>query len=145
MKFKEKRRFLRHLLVHPLEFRVSEDSPPERTETVDVSEGGLLFTSKTHVAPGKLITLMLPLYDKVFKIKARVMHSKPDDSTELYRIGVAFEKYADAFKVKLIEQIYLIEEYRVLRSLQVGREISLKEASREWIERYSKRFEKLYW
>ena len=145
MNFKEKRRFLRHLLVNPLEFRVSEDSPPEKTETVNVSEGGLLFTSKTPVGSGKLITLMLPLYDKIFKIKARVMHSNPDESTGLYHIGVAFEKYADAFKVKLIEQIYLIEEYRVLRSLQAGREISLKEASLEWIERYSRQFEKLYW
>ena len=53
--------------------------------------------------------------------------------------------YADAFKVKLIEQIYLIEEYRVLRSLQLGRDLSLKEASEEWIKRYSERFKKLYW
>jgi len=141
----DKRRYIRHLLVNPLEFQMSEDAEFERTETVNVSEGGLLFMSKSYVAPGSFIKLQMPLYDKTFKIKARVVHSAKDKATDLYKVGVAFVSYADAFKVKLIEQIYLIEEYLVLRSLQLGREISLKEASKEWIKRYSERFEKLYW
>jgi c-di-GMP-binding flagellar brake protein YcgR len=145
MQDRERRRFIRHLLVNPLEFKVSEETEPERTETIDVSEGGLLFTSKTKVPPGTVIQIQMPLYEKVFKVKAKVVHSRKDTDSGLYRIGVAFLSYSDAFKVKLIEQIYLIEEYRVLRSLQLGREISLKEASKEWIKRYSERFEKLYW
>ncbi|MFQ5953077.1 MAG: PilZ domain-containing protein [Candidatus Omnitrophota bacterium] len=141
---RERRRFIRHLLVNPLEFQVY-DEEPERTETINVSEGGLLFTSKEDVAPGTHIKIQMPLYEKVFKIKARVVHCNKDAASGLYRIGVSFLTYSDAFKVKLIEQIYLIEEYRVLRSLQLGREISLQEASREWIKRYSETFERLYW
>lgn len=141
----EKRRFIRHLLVSPLEFQISEDEDFEKTETVNVSEGGLLFMSKKDVPSGTLIKLQVPLYDKVFKVNAKIVYSEKDEATGLYRIGVTFVNYADAFKVKLIEQIYLIEEYRVLRSLQLGKEITLPEASREWIKRYSERFEKLYW
>jgi c-di-GMP-binding flagellar brake protein YcgR len=144
MEHHEKRRYIRHLLVSPLEFQISEEDKPEKTETVNVSEGGLMFLSKTDVAAGTVIKLQMPLYDKVFSIKAKVVHTQKDE-TGLYRVGVEFVSYADAFKVKLIEQIYLIEEYRVLRSLQMGREMTLQEASREWIKRYSDRFEKLYW
>jgi len=141
----ERRRFIRHLLVNPLEFQVTGESEVQKTKTVDVSEGGLLFMSKTEVKPGTDIKINMPLYDKVFKISARVVHAVKDPSTELFNIGVMFINYADAFKVKLIEQIYLIEEYRVLRSLQLGKDMTIQEASKEWISRYSERFQKLYW
>ena len=101
--------------------------------------------SKKEVLSGVLIKLQMPLYGKVFKINAKVVHSAKDETTGLYKIGVVFVNYADAFKVKLIEQIYLIEEYRVLRSLQLGKEMTIQEASKEWIKRYSERFQKLYW
>ena len=135
----ERRRYIRHLLVNPLEFKVSEEEQPERTETIDVSEGGLMFTSRKEVSQGSIIQIQMPLYEKVFHIKAKVVHTRKDSDSGLYKIGVSFLTYSDAFKVKLIEQIYLIEEYRVLRSLQTGKEMSLKEASKEWIKRYSER------
>lgn len=152
MEHKERRRFIRHLLVSPLEFQIEKETDDkgkeqkaERSETIDVSEGGLLFMSKQEVAENMIITLNMPLYDKVFKIKAKVVHVNKESATGLYRVGVSFISYVDAFKVKLIEQIYLIEEYRVLRSLQLGKEMTLQDASKEWIKRYSERFQKLYW
>ena len=143
--YKEKRNFIRHLLVNPLEFKIEDEDKFEKTKTIDVSEGGLLFMSKRDVAPDTLIKIQMPIYDKVYEIKAKVVHVNKDKGMGLYKVGVSFVNYADAFKVKLIEQIYLIEEYRVLRSLQLGKEMSLQEASEEWIKRYSERFEKLYW
>ncbi|MDD4956646.1 MAG: PilZ domain-containing protein [Candidatus Omnitrophica bacterium] len=145
MEHQERRRFIRHLLVNPVEFRIEEDRGYEKTNTLDTSEGGLLFLSKTEVASGTTISLQMPLYDKVFKIRARVVHSTKDEESGLFRVGVVFVNFSDAFKVKLIEQIYLIEEYRVLRSLQLGRDMTLKEASEEWVKKYSERFQKLYW
>ncbi|MFH1877444.1 MAG: PilZ domain-containing protein [Candidatus Omnitrophota bacterium] len=145
MHHQEKRRFIRHLLVNPLEFQVSEEQEFMKTETVDVSEGGLMFMSKCEVPGGTFIKIQMPLYGKVFKINAKVEHVEKDDSTGLNKVGVSFLTYADAFKVKLIEQIYLIEEYRVLRSLQMGKDMTIQEASKEWIKRYSERFQKLYW
>lgn len=142
----EKRRYIRHLLVSPLEFSIEEDAAAEeRTHTINVSEGGLMFVSQRSVEAGATIKLNMPLYGKVFHIKAKVIHSEKNPESGLYNIGVAFVTYSDAFKVKLIEQIYLIEEYRVLRSLQLGREMTIQEASQEWIKRYSERFEQLYW
>lgn len=142
---KEKRGFIRHLLVSPLEYRVAEGTEYESSKTINISEGGLLFMARQDVAPETIINIQIPLYEKTFRIKAKVVHSNKDPETGLYKVGVSFCSYSDAFKVKLIEQVYLIEEYRVLRSLQLGRDISLKEASEEWVKRYSERFKKLYW
>ncbi|MBU1656673.1 MAG: PilZ domain-containing protein [Candidatus Omnitrophica bacterium] len=141
----EKRKFIRHLLVSPLEYKVENDDKSQATETINISERGLLFMAKEEVPLGTKIDIHMPLYEKTFHIKACVVHSYKDVESGLFKIGVSFLTYSDAFKVKLIEQIYLIEEYRVLRSLQLGKEVSLQEASQEWIKRYSARFKKLYW
>jgi c-di-GMP-binding flagellar brake protein YcgR len=145
LKFKEKRHFIRHPICYPLEFEHAPKKIKERTKTLNLSEGGLLFLSKHRLQEGEVIVIKMPLQNKLFKIKARVTHIARDEDTKLYNIGVSFYRYSDAFKVKLIEQIYLIDEYRILRSVQLGKEVSLKEASEEWIKRYSKRFARLYW
>lgn len=146
VQMQERRHFVRHPICYPLEFEQKKSTINGRSHTVNIGEGGLLFLSKRHITPGEIISLRLPIQNKLFKVKARVEHvSKNKENTKLYDIGVSFYRHADAFKVKLIEQIYLIDEYRSLRSVQLGREINFEEASREWIKRYSERFDRLFW
>ena len=137
----EKRRYIRHPICYPLEY----ENAKEKTKTLNISIGGLLFESKHKAEVGKTIILKLPLMDRVFKVKAAVKHVEKNSDTNLFNIGVEFVSYRDAYKTKLIEQIYLIDEYRALKSLQTGKEVSLKDASEEWIKKYSERFKKLYW
>ena len=74
------------------------------------------------------------------------MHAEKDkENPPFFNVVVSFCRYSDAFKVKLIEQLYLISEFRDLQSMKLGKEISLEDASREWIKRYSDRFSRLYW
>ena len=150
----DRRHFIRHPMCFPLKYRVlrkwpsglingaKDDSP---STTINVGRGGLMFSAKSAVKKGAVIAIRMPFQDKIFKIKAKVVHCSKDVETKLYNIGVCFLRFGDAFKVKLIEQIYLISEYRDLRSVQLGREVSLQEASKEWIDRYSERFRRLYW
>jgi PilZ domain. len=146
LQLKEKRHFIRHPICYPLEFEHASKKIKERTKTLNMSEGGLLFLSKYPIKKSETIILKMPLQDKVFRIKAKVMHVKRDGENKgLYNVGVSFYRYSDAFKVKLVEQLYLIDEYRMLRSLQLGHELTMQKASEEWIKRYSKRFAKLYW
>lgn len=143
---KNRRRFIRHPVCYPLEFEHASKKIIERTKTLNVSEGGLLFLSKHPLRRGEIVILKMPMQNKMFKVKAKVIHSTKDsENTKLFNIGVSFYRYSDAFKVKLIEQLYLIDEYRILRSLQLGYEISMQKASEEWVKRYSKRFARLYW
>lgn len=143
---KERRRFIRHPVCYPLEFEHAPGKIKERTKALNVSEGGLLFLSRHPLKKNEIIILKMPLQDKVFRVKAKVMHvTKDSENTDLFNVGVSFYRYSDAFKVKLVEQLYLIDEYRILRSLQLGHELSMQKASEEWIKRYSKRFARLYW
>jgi len=141
----EKRQFVRHPFVSPLEFRILGKKKAELSEMVNISVGGLMFKSLREVSPGTMIELLIPLYDKTFKVKAKVVHSTKDDTIGFYQTGVSFVSYADVFKMKLIEQIYLIEEYRAFRSLQLGEDVSMKAASKEWLQKCSERLEKLRW
>jgi len=145
----ERRRFIRHPLTLPLKFQVlktraGSDQKEGLSETIDISQGGLMFSARRPVEVDSKIIVKMPFEDKVFKIKARVAHCNKNPETKLYEIGVCFYRLKEAFKVKLIEQIYLISEYRDLRSLELGRPILLEDASREWIKLYSEKFRRLY-
>jgi hypothetical protein len=87
----------------------------------------------------------MPFQNKVFNVRAKVVHCDKSAETSLYNIGASFHRLSAAYKVKLIEQLYLISEFRDLRSIQLGREVTLEKASKEWIKRYSERFKRLYW
>lgn len=146
----ERRKFIRHPMCFPLKYKViNKDSlagiDEELACTKNISERGLLFSSKKSVQADSVILIKIPFQEKTFNVKAKVIHCNSIKGLPLFDIGVAFLRYNEAFKVKLIEQMYLISEYRDLRSMQLGKEISLEEASREWIKRYSKRFNRLYW
>lgn len=142
----ERRQFVRHPVCFPLEFEYASKRLRQRSHTINISEGGLLFLSKHPVRRGKIIILKIPIQNQLLKAKARVIHAQKDtENPKMYDIGVSFYQHSDAFKVKLIEQIYLIEEYRALRSLQLGHEVSFEEVSQEWINLYSKKFDDLFW
>ncbi|MDD5562018.1 MAG: PilZ domain-containing protein [Candidatus Omnitrophica bacterium] len=146
----EHRHFIRHPLSLPLVYRVVKQAKDQsrqdlRSETINVSIGGLLFPAVHPVEPNAMIEIKMPFENKVFNFKAKVVRCVHNSETKLYDIAVSFFRLREAFKAKMIEQIYLISEYRDLLSLQLGKEVSLEEASRKWIKRYSDRFERLYW
>ena len=146
LSIKERRRFVRHPICYPLEFEYAKRKLWERSQTVDVSQGGLLFLSRRNLQPGRIIILKLPLQNKMFRIRAKVVHVKQDkENPKLYNVGVSFYRRSDAFGVKLVEQMYLMDEYRAMRSLELGRDVSVKQASIEWVRRYAKKFDEMFW
>ncbi|MCX5716587.1 MAG: PilZ domain-containing protein [Candidatus Omnitrophica bacterium] len=145
----ERRHFIRHPMCFPLSYRIlkseQNNHKEESSRSLNVSVGGLLFSARHPVHQNSEIFLKIPFQDKTFNVKARVIRCEKDLETRLFNVGVRFFKVSDAFKAKLIEQLYLISEFRDLRCVQLGRDVSLEEASQEWIKRYSKQFKKLYW
>ncbi len=146
----ERRHFIRHPLSLPLVYKVlkplkgqGQENIP--AETINISMGGLLFPSKHPVKLNAMIEIQMPFENKIFKLKAKVVRCVNNPETKLYDLGVSFCRMHEAFKAKMIEQIYLISEYRDLLSLQLGKVVSMEEASRKWIKRYSERFKRLYW
>ena len=150
MQVVEYRHFIRHPLCLPLSYKVIEkslkkDQETLPSETINISLGGLLFPSKHPVDPESRIVIKMPFENKVFNVKAQVVRCIHNSETNLYDVAVNFLKTHEAFKAKMIEQIYLIASYRDMLRLQSGKEVSLEEASRKWIKRYSARFKRLYW
>ena len=149
----ERRRFIRHPLCFPLSFKVIEHGPhgavkegkERKSSSINLSMGGLLFAAKNPVKLNAVIMIKLPFQDKVFNVRAKVVHCDRNAETKLYNIGASFHRLSAAYKVKLVEQLYLISEFRDLKSVELGKDISLERASREWIKRYSARFRRLYW
>lgn len=145
---KERRRYFRHPMCFPLSFclvkSVLKKTSQQTSEVKNISRGGLLFSAKKEAAAGSLIQIKIPFQDKLFKVKAEVAYCRKNNDSGLYDVGVKFINAKETFKVRLIEQMYLISEYRDLRSIELGRDISLQEASREWIKKYSARFNRLY-
>ena len=149
----ERRRFIRHPLCFPLTYKVvdhgnlkeAKSAKEKKSCTINISMGGLLFAAKKPVKIGSVISIKMPFQDKVFNVRAKVAHCDKNPETKLFNIGAAFHRLNAAYKVKLIEQLYLISEFRDLKSIEMGKEISLESASKEWIKRYSARFRRLYW
>jgi len=143
---KEKRRFVRHPICYPLEFQIIPKNIQDRSQLFNMSEGGLLFSSKYFVHSGEAIFLRVPIQNILYKVKAIVKHIRKDkENPGFYTIGVSFCEHSEAFKVKLVEQMYAIDAYRSARSFQLGREISIAEASEDWIKNYADEFDKLFW
>jgi hypothetical protein len=146
MSFVEYRRFIRHPLCFPLSFKEVKSKEEElQTKTINVCLGGLLFPSKSPVKVRGKVVIKMPFENKVFNVRAKVVRCKKNSKSKLYEVAVCFTSPQEAFKVKIIEQIYLIAEYRDLLALQLGREVTMEEASQKWIKRYSARFSRLYW
>ena len=146
MPVKEKRRFVRHPICYPLEFQIIPRNIQDRSRLFNMSEGGLLFLSKYFVHSGEAIYLRVPIQNVMHKVKAVVKHvHKNRENPAFYTIGVSFCEHAEAFKVKLVEEMYAIDAYRSALSFQLGRDVSISEASEDWVKNYADQFDKLFW
>jgi hypothetical protein len=60
--------------------------------TLDISRGGLLFTSSRHYQSGSYIQVAVPFLPKALNVfvDARVVHSSKVPSQELYRLGIMY-------------------------------------------------------
>ena len=159
----EVREFIRHTVDVPLQFRAIDADHPELGPLLDdapvasgdgasgdgtgashghsrnVGFGGLAFDSNFCPTPGQLIELKIPTVNPPFIAKARVAwcRANPDGG---YLIGASFLDASDAFKSRMVQQVCSIENYRKEVKEREGRELTVQEASAEWISKYAGRF-----
>lgn len=111
-----------------------DDDSCDQTIT-NVSLGGLAFLSPTPLEALERVQISVPFIDRDSRLVGRVVWC--EEAGAGYEIGVEFERSRDVFRLRMIEQICHIEHYRkeVLKSQ--GRELSAREAAREWIEQFA--------
>ena len=137
---RERRHFMRHPIHVPIAVHVSHAGDPHRSEAMDLSQGGLSFLWKRKLPNGRDLNIDIPVKEKHFKIKARVVYCAADKKTGFFRTGVSFLDVTSAFRAKLAEEALEIMAYRKKISRETGHPVSEEKAAEEWIKKYAEFF-----
>ena len=137
---KERRQFFRHPISVPIRLRVATQERLGSSNSSDISLGGLNFSWSKKLSKGTLIDITIPVKEKLFDVKAKVVYSKEDKKTARFRTGVLFTDFPSAFKARLAEEVLQILEFRKTTSRELGYEISEEEAAAKWVRGFASRF-----
>lgn len=132
------RRFIRHPSSMPIQFDLCGDVPPRCEQLRNVSKGGLCFASRVPLSPGEQIHLRINVADQLFEANALVTWCGTAESG--YEAGVRFLDEDDVFRMRMVEQLCYIEEYRQSVAREQGRELSSEDAAAEWIALFASEF-----
>ena len=133
------RQFVRHPVDVPVEIGTEGLLPRSSVHSNDISLGGLAVRSNFALRPGEQVVIRIPSVRPPFEAPARVAWCHELDDTG-YDLGVTFLDAEDAFRVRMVEQIFHIEEYRLSVHRLEGRELSSEEAADEWIALHAEQF-----
>lgn len=131
------RAFIRHPAQVPI--RVSSNKSRQQLNLLlnNVSTGGLSFHSPDPFNEGTPVQISIPT-KPVFQVHAIVQWCQPDKAG--YELGVKFLDHADAYRVRMVEQVCHIEDYRLRKQVERGKRVSRNQASREWIAQHGGSF-----
>lgn len=137
------RRYVRQVTGIPVE--VSLDYRPDyRTDEdtiTNISLGGLCFVASDRLDVDESIQVRVPLLNQESSIAGRVVWC--EKSERGYEVGLEFDNPDEVERLKMIDQICQIEQFRQQVEQQDGRDLSSEEAAREWIRRYAGEFSAL--
>jgi PilZ domain len=133
------RQFVRHPVDIPVEIGAEGVLSPSFVQTNDISLGGLAVRSSFALSPGDPVVIRIPSVRPPFEARARVAWCLELDDLG-YELGVTFLDVDDAFRARMVEQVFHIEDYRKSVYRLEGRELSLEEAANEWIGLHAAQF-----
>jgi len=133
----EKRQFVRHPSSIPIEVRLLSGGC-ESTEVSDISLGGLSFAFHWSIACGVEVAVRIPGLAEHIDLSGKVVRCEPNG--EGWLIGISFEDKREVFRMRMVQQMCYIEDYRRRVMEADGREISSELAAVEWIALYAPDF-----
>jgi hypothetical protein len=135
---KDSRAFVRHTIDVPLEVSTVDSTASSPKHSVNLSSGGLSFLVDECMTVGQVVHLRIPTVKPPFEADARVVWCRPEG--EKFLAGVAFTDPTQAFKVRMVEQVCAIEQYRKEVAENEGRTLTSQEAATEWIQKFAGTF-----
>ena len=132
------REYIRHPTDIPIEYDLGDVIADQKEYLTDISLGGLSFKSKTYIDSGSIILIRIPLRKPEFKEEGIVVWV--NKKNELYDVGVQFKNAISEFRIRMIEQVCHIEQYKKNVFEKEGRALSGKDAAIEWIKKYARDF-----
>jgi len=127
----ERRLFFRHPATAPIQ--VFPQQQAIHMPMSDISHGGLAFESNVFLEEGKVLKIRIPHVKPPFEASCVVRWRRRLDGDSHFEIGVMFLDEQTRFRLRMVEQVCHIMQYRQQLQEQ-GRELSFQEAADEWIE-----------
>jgi hypothetical protein len=119
----------------PIEFRLEQAPDVGSLALTNVSCGGLAFHSDQALPPGRFVRIRIAVVRPPFEGRARVAWCRREGAH--FGVGVTFVEDVDRFRLRMVEQLCYIEQYKRQVLAQEGRELSGQEAALEWIARHA--------
>ncbi len=141
---KERRQYLRHPIRVPIKVQMGKKDITLKSQTGDLSQGGLQFLTAEQIPQGTLIDVTIPMGDRLFRLYGWVVWVSSDSKSGLFKTGVSFDQPVMSFRAKLAEEVHRIREFRDETERKTGRPISEEEAASIWIDKYAQKFAELY-
>ncbi len=132
------RNYIRHPTSIPI--HVSNGGHSDTQVMVNnLSAGGLSFFTDIPVKVGSVVDLMIPCVTPDYQGEGVIVWRR-NQPPRGFEVGVRFANDDEYFRVRMVEQVCQIEEYRQ-QLAEVGRNISTEEAALEWIKRFAANFD----
>jgi hypothetical protein len=135
----QSRGFIRHPTDIPIRWSLGDIVQPGGEHLRNISEGGLAFDSFHDIPVGASIDIHIPLGRPEVSVKGEVVWCRPTDDG-CFEIGVRFIDAGQRFKMRMVEQVCHIEQYKKELLENEGRSLTSEQAAMEWIKRFAKDF-----
>ncbi|ACE83926.1 PilZ domain-containing protein [Cellvibrio japonicus] len=133
---------MRSFIRHPTSIPIQLSTSPCDSMCVNVrnlSAGGVCFLTDEPVKVGDKVDFWIPHVRPEYQGKGVVVWRR-DHKPKGYEVGVRFTSDDEYFRVRMVEQVCCIEDYRQRLALK-GRQLSSEAAAQEWIEKYAGKFD----
>ena len=139
------RRHVRHVTGIPVQVKLdyaSMDFDDSNEDTItNVSLGGLAFIADDRLDINESIQVRFPILENKATLTGKVIWC--EKSKHGYEIGLEFDDEEEVQRLKMIDQISEIENYRKRREAIGGKPVSSEQAAREWVKQYAGDFSAL--
>lgn len=132
------RRYLRHPIEMPVELVLRKQGFIPRQRLFNISLGGVACNSDRAFRRGTAIEMRVPVFGQGARCPGLVAWCKKHE--QHYLIGIAFVDHDTVFKVRMIEQVCLIEQYRRQLEQESGCPQDFEAAAQAWIKQYANGF-----
>lgn len=127
--------YIRHPEEIPIELEQLTQSLPVSHSTPSL---GLICHSNNKISKGSAVKLRIPFVEPSLAVSGVVTWCHNDGSG--FELGIDFENPDAKMRMRMLEQLCQIHQYRLEVKEEQGRMLSPEAAAMEWIERYAALF-----
>ena len=133
-KSNEVRMFDRHEGDLPINVRLESSTGYKQEMMNNISLGGMSFRSSKSYPIDSYVKIKAVTLDNSPEVKGRIVWSKRNRGS--YNVGVEFNEPEAKFGIRILEQLFYIEDYRQ-KVKRREKKLTRKQAAMEWVRKYA--------